>query len=328
MPGLAYEVARRAYLAARRARGRLLNRLDPPILILIYHRVASLPSDPQLLAVSPPHFRDHLGFLKDNFAIARFEDDWSRVDKPAVVVTFDDGYADNVLQALPIVEEVGVPVTFFVSTGNVGTTREFWWDELERLVLGRWEFSPQFTIRDGEIERSWSTASSADRQELYRELHRLMLTLDPARRVEWIARLREWAQASEEGREVHRPMTVDEMRRLAASRWATVGAHTVSHSRLSALPVAAQRAEIFESKQQLEAWIGREVRVFSYPFGRRADYTRATRELCREAGFEKAAANFRGQVHAWTDRFQLPRLLVRDWPLDVFTERLKVFWEE
>jgi peptidoglycan/xylan/chitin deacetylase (PgdA/CDA1 family) len=52
--------------------------------------------------------------LKDTVPVVRFEEDWSKIKKPAVAtITFDDGYADNVLEALPIIEEVGVPVHLF-----------------------------------------------------------------------------------------------------------------------------------------------------------------------------------------------------------------------
>jgi peptidoglycan/xylan/chitin deacetylase (PgdA/CDA1 family) len=121
-------------------------------------------------------------------------------------------------------------------------------------------------------------------------------------------------------------MSVQELRALAASDRATIGAHTVTHSRLAALSRDAQREEIAASKKQLEAWIDRKVTVFSYPFGRRRDYTRESMALCREAGFTKVAANFPGQAHRWSDPCQIPRHLVRDWPVDLFAQKLREFW--
>jgi peptidoglycan/xylan/chitin deacetylase (PgdA/CDA1 family) len=52
-----------------------------------------------------------------------------------VAVTFDDGYADNLLNGKPLLECYDVPVTVFVTSGYVGAGREFWADELERLFL-------------------------------------------------------------------------------------------------------------------------------------------------------------------------------------------------
>jgi peptidoglycan/xylan/chitin deacetylase (PgdA/CDA1 family) len=121
-------------------------------------------------------------------------------------------------------------------------------------------------------------------------------------------------------------MTADELRRLAGSRWVTIGAHTVTHTPLSTLSEEQQREEIVSSKIRLETLLGTGIKVFSYPFGRRSDYNRASVRICRETGFSKAASNFPGQAHRWTDRYQLPRQLVRNWGIDDFTRRMKDFW--
>lgn len=304
----------------------LVNLLDPPVLVLTYHRVTRLQSDPQLLAVTPEHFRVHLQFLKNKFPIIRFEDDWSNVKNASVAITFDDGYADNALGALPILEETGVPATFFISTGAIGTDQEFWWDELERIFLGEWAFPERFELDDSRFGRTWPTGTVAERHVLFEALLRLMKEVDALKREHWLMQLRRWAGAGKEWREFNRAMTVEELQRLCQSRLATIGAHAITHTPLSSLPAAEQRKEIEGSKKQLESWLGREIRVFSYPFGSRRDYTQETVDLCREVGFAKAAANFPGQTHRWTDPYQIPRLVVRNWPVEVFAKHLRKFW--
>jgi peptidoglycan/xylan/chitin deacetylase (PgdA/CDA1 family) len=153
-----------------------------------------------------------------------------------------------------------------------------------------------------------------------------MMELDPRRREEWLSQLRGWAQAGEAGRATHRAMTCEELQRLAGSEWVTIGAHTVSHPSLASLAEDLQRQEVFSSRHRLETLLGRKITTFSYPFGRKKDYNRTSVRLCREAGFVKAAANFPGQVHSWTDPYQLPRQLVRNWGLDTFAARVKDFW--
>jgi len=305
---------------------RLINRIDPPVVILLYHRVTTLPSDPEMLAVTPGNFREQMLHLKDTFPIVRFEEDWSKISKPAVCVTFDDGYADNALEALPILEEVEVPATFFISTGTIGSRSEFWWHEVERIILEKQSLPPLFTLEADSFERSWSTGLPEDRQEFYQGLVRHMNDADAEHRTDWLVQLRRWAQTNEEAADRHRAMTVDELRLLAGSSRVTIGAHTVTHTRLSSLSPAVQREEISASKRELEAWLGREIAIFSYPFGRRSDYTQESIALCRQAGFSKAAANFPGQAHRWTDPYQIPRHLVRNWPLEIFTGKLRGFW--
>jgi peptidoglycan/xylan/chitin deacetylase (PgdA/CDA1 family) len=305
----------------------LLNLADPPVIVLVYHRVTSLSCDPEMLAVTPENFRAQMHYLKDNVPLVRFEEDWTKAPRPAVAVTFDDGYADNALEALPILEEVRVPATFFVSTGTIGTTRKFWWYELERIIMESQSLPSSFTLNDGRFGKSWPTGTSSERQQFYQQIVPLMKNIGPERREGWLAQLHLWAGGGDEiGDPTHRTMTVEELLLLAESDWATVGAHTVTHSRLSSLTVTAQLEEISASKRQLEAWLGREITVFSYPYGRRSDYTSETVELCRKAGFSKAAANFPGQAHGWTDPYRIPRLLVRDWPVETFAKRLREFW--
>lgn len=318
-----YRSSRSVSLAAK---NRLLNLIDQPVVILIYHRVTTLPTDPQMLAVTPDNFRAQLQFLKNNFPILRFEDDWSGITEPSVAITFDDGYADNALEALPVLDELGVPATFFVSTGAIGDTREFWWDELERIILGHWSFADRFVLEDNRFGRAWPTATGTDRQKMYNEIHPLIKKIDAVCRENWFSQLRSWADANEAARATHRSMTLDELQALSQNPWVTIGAHTVSHTPLSTLPVQFQSEEIAESKKQLENWLSKEITVFSYPFGGLVDYTPESVRLCKKAGFVKSAANFPGQAHRWSDPYQLPRQLVRNWPIDFFAKEMEQFW--
>ncbi len=315
------------YRTIRRPVNRVFNFFDPPVLVLTYHRVATLSSDPEMLAVTPVNFRAQMRHLKENVSLVRFGEDWTKAPKPAVAVTFDDGYADNAIAALPILEEIGVPATFFVSTGMIGTVREFWWHELDRILLSGQNLPASFTLQDDCSGKRWSTDTRSEREQCYREIVHLMSRADPERRENWLAQIRLWSHCGNEPVDSpHRTMTPDELRILAASSVATIGAHTVTHSRLSSLSIAAQREEITTSKKHLEAWLGREINVFSYPFGKRRDYTKGTIALCREAGFAKAAANFPGQAHQWTNPYRIPRILVRNWPGALFAEKLRGFW--
>ena len=306
---------------------RLLNLVDPPVVVLLYHRITTLASDPEMLAVSPDNFRAQMQHLKDNFPIVRFEEDWAKASKPAVAITFDDGYADNLLEALPILEETGVPATFFISTGTIGTGAEFWWHELEHILLEKQSLPSSFTLSDKRYGRTWSTATDRERQELYNSIVRLMNAGTAAQRDLWLMQLHWWAGTKTTPVNIHRAMTVEELRLLAESSRVTIGAHTVTHTRLSSLTVEAQREEMTTSRQQLETWLGQKITVFSYPFGRRDEYTKESIALCRDVGFVKAAANFNfpGQVHRWTDPYQIPRHLVRNWPVEMFATQLRGF---
>jgi peptidoglycan/xylan/chitin deacetylase (PgdA/CDA1 family) len=197
---------------------------------------------------------------------------------------------------------------------------------LEGVLLQEGEFHSRFTLNDVRYGRAWGTETVQQRKVLYTALNALMQRVSADRREDWLSQLEEWTDPGNKGKSIHRSMTREELKRLAASPWVAIGAHTVTHPALAALTEEQQRKEILISKQELENIIGKKITTFSYPFGRKKDYNRTSVRLCREAGFIKVAANFPGQVHRWTDPYQLPRHLVRNWNLDTFTAEMKSFW--
>lgn len=297
---------------------------------LIYHRVAQLAVDHHMLAVRPERFRQHLIHLRDNFRILTPQEmqaclESGNVPADGIVITFDDGYADNYQNMLPIVEELQVPVTVFVSTDLLGTSREFWWDELERIFFGpSGHASPlEFNGRQGAIR--YATETREERREVCNQLHGFMKQLKPAERESCLDSLRKWAGTGADGQASHRVLTHEELARLSRSPFVTIGAHTRTHTALSILTAEEQLAEIAGSKRELEELTGCPVEFFSYPFGARQDYTPETTALCRQAGFKGSYANFHGHIFKSTDPFQVPRMLVRDWEIDTFRQRLGAF---
>jgi len=316
---------RRALRAAQRAVNRLVNLFDSPIVVLAYHRVADLERDPQALAVGAKRFRAQMRLLRGRYQLLRLEDSWPRVERPAAIVTFDDGYADNATTALPILEQEEVPATFFVSVGAVESGREFWWDELERWLLTDAPLPHPIAIGDGPDRRAWSTRTQEDRRKLYEALHSQLRDSTPARRERLLEELRAAIGGVEAPRPSHRPLTTAEIAVLGRSRWASVGAHGVSHTPFSALSLEEQREEMLTSRERLRSWCGAEVASFSFPFGGRRDFTRDSVRLAREVGFRRVAANTPGQIRRWSDPFLVPRFLVRDWNEDRFAFELNRF---
>lgn len=284
------------------------------MIILLYHRIIDLPVDPQLLCVRPENFAEQLDAIRRVATIVPLQDALTANHQgsasPRVAITFDDGYADNAETALPILREFAAPATVFVTARDDGASREFWWDELESLLLAdtqdRWNvMQPPLHPRHVEYLNYFNQMRNLPAAEQQHTLDELSLALGRPRDV----------------RPTQRVMTDDQLRELAASRLVDIGAHTLSHPVLSAMSEDVQRREIQESKARLESIISAPVRTFSYPYGTRKDYTPATVACVREAGFSLACSNFSGTVTAPSYPFQLPRHLVRDWPVVEFTER-------
>lgn len=351
---------------------RLANRARPAALILLYHRVTTLDSDPQWLSVAPAVFAAQIEVLARNYTMLSLADlhrhlDAGTLPHRAVAVTFDDGYADNLQLAKPALEKHGAPASVFVTSAFVGAHEEFFWDELERLLLrpgrlprqlnlappreGAGLASPMtcelgadepwtWTLADEDADytpdraaahRGWNVLSPetpTQRHAAYRALCAALAEADPGARARWLETIRTRLGVDAGGRESHRTMTADELRRLASGGLIDIGAHTVTHARLSSLAEDAQRREITESKRTLEDFLGRPITAFSYPFGNHADYTADTVRLVREAGYEYACSNFGGAVRAGADPLQLNRVLVRDWSPEQLDRRLREWFLE
>lgn len=319
-------------------------------LILVYHRVAEIPSDPMLLCVSPNHFGEHLEILRQDFRPVRLQPlaklgQGGDIPRRSIAVTFDDGYADNLHSGKPLLERHNIPATVFATTGYIDERHEFWWDELDRLLLQpgtlpnslhlninervhQWELGQAARYSDETYQhhRGWSVLEKVDpgsRQRLYRSLSELLRPLTDKERRKVLSELRAWAGSDPVGRETHRALSADELLHLNAGDLIEVGAHTVSHPVLSKLSAAAQQAEIEGSKRRLEDILGHPVATFAYPYGSRSDYTAETVTRVKEAGFAFACSNFYDVVWRGSDRFQLPRVLVRDWDGDEFANRLE-----
>jgi peptidoglycan/xylan/chitin deacetylase (PgdA/CDA1 family) len=302
------------------------NRLATPVLVLLYHRVCELPSDPQSLAVSPSRFRAQLQWLSKNFPVVRFDQDWSSLQRPSVCITFDDGYADNVTHALPIIEELGLHTTFFITAGMVDADREFWWDELEQLLLIPRDRPTQLALQYEGRRIELATADTNACQRAYQALHGLLRPLAHPARERLLQQLRHWVGTTGMARDSHRAVDTEQLHRLAASPHAGIGAHTVNHDVLSVLPPAAQRQQIADSRDQLAAAAQLSIDLFAYPYGGRRDFNRDTMEICRELGLRRCAANVPGLAYPWTDPMRIPRQVVGDWEMGQFESWLRWSW--
>lgn len=336
----------------RRAGRRIVNRFLKRAIILLYHRVIDLPSDPQLLCVSRRNFAEHLQVIQKygRPIQAKSLDQALRQENRgecAVVVTFDDGYADNLYNAKPLLERYEIPATIFVTTGYLGSKKEFWYDGLERIFLDEetlpgklrlqvrdswyeWDLGAASDRGDGSLEnfRHWNVSWRDDptvRHGVYRSLYRILHPLPDEERQQIIKALASWAGIDPVHRPSHRTLLPEELIRLAEGGLIEVGAHTVSHPLLSAIPLIEQAEEIARSKTQLEEIVGQPVNSFAYPFGGQSHYTEQTVTAVREAGFARACSSFAGLVCRGTDPWQLPRIVVRNWDRDEFTRALEAW---
>ncbi len=279
---------------------------EPRLSILMYHRVhaqadAIFPGEPDAA-----HFERLMRFVARSFSVMTLGQAVCRLqqgDLPsrALVITFDDGYADNVGVALPILQRCGLLATFFVSSGFLDGGR-MWNDSVIEVVRACPLAEIDLTTFD---LGSCSLAGPAARRAVIENLLPRIKYLSLDERQAAIAHLQDVSGVHE--LPANLMMSSDQLRLLHRAGM-EVGGHTVHHPILTTLTLAEAETEISTGRSRLQEIIDAPVEVFAYPNGNpERDYDHCHVELLRRLGFSGAVSTARGVARTGDDLLQLPR---------------------
>lgn len=282
------------------------------VAILAYHGVDQS-EDPLLnfdgLQVSPERFSEHLAVLSRGWRVRPLADVVRRLvsgDEPepnTAVITFDDGYRNNLTQAAPLLKSFEFPATFFVTTGFLDGTCAPWWYRL-RAAVSASKCRSVMIGPDRIVDIQTLSAKMAAVAQWERELRDL-----PARdREERLARIVEACQ-TEPPPAVFPMLNWQEVRSLIGMGF-EVGAHTVSHVSLAREDAERARSEIVDSVNRVQAMTGTRPRSCSFPYGQAPGVGNAADALLKEMGMCCAVTTVSGMNRAGDDPYRLRRLNV------------------
>jgi peptidoglycan/xylan/chitin deacetylase (PgdA/CDA1 family) len=283
---------------------------QPGVIVLTYHRIAG--DAPNLGGISVAHFAEQMRWVRE--VCEPIGPDalldgarWSRRQRPAVLVTFDDGYRSYHDYAYPILKQYDIPAAMFLITSLLDDAESLMWtDRVQWAALSTTRTSVHIPwLTDGvpiQLPDAGAKAAlgSAARSHLK--------AVPNAVREE---RLDELVSTLGGGRPQERQMmTWDEVRRTMDLT--TYGGHTHTHPILSRLDRAGATREIVTCRDRIAAETGRSPTHFAYPNGMPEDYTRETQDLLREAGFRVAFCSSDGIAGADTDWMAVKRISSAD----------------
>lgn len=224
----------------------------------------------------------------------------------SIVLTFDDGYKDNLTLAYPILKRKKIPFCLYVTTDFPNAKARLWWYALEGLILSQKQIN--FDFNGGSY--LWKLNTPKERNTAFNEIKCLLLA-NSSHQEEIFSKLGLktdiFFQLSQK-----LCLSWDEIKKLAEDPLVTIGAHTTTHRRLSALTEAELQFEIQNSKSELEKKLGINIIHFSYPFGDRDSCGPREFKAVEAAGFKTAVTSREGniQYRHKENNYTLPRFLV------------------
>ena len=291
---------------------RLCTRNEVPI--LNYHGVISNNFKFELPYHIPQDiFSQHIEYLSSNYYCVSLEECVARViegsvlPRSALVITFDDGFSNNLHRALPILEKYSVPATIFVVSGYINR-KELLWPEKLAITLSRANSTEIYfdntTFRIGnkdELSQAYNAITKTFKRYSTSEIDQCINGLVPQGRLNILS------DEEEIFLDDFRLLTSDELRLLSAHELITIGSHTVSHKRLSLLSSEESSLEIAKSKENLEKTCGK-ISYFAYPYGGNGtDFNDDHSKIVAKQGYKAAFSVDSIGMNLMSDILSIPR---------------------
>jgi peptidoglycan/xylan/chitin deacetylase (PgdA/CDA1 family) len=272
----------------------------------MYHRITE--PDSPFPGLDVGVFRDQMEWLRDNCTL--LEPDAlplggpaDRPRRPAVLVTFDDGYRDYRELAYPVLHQLGIPALVFLATDFIDDPRKLLWSD--RLYLAVRETRRGACAPPWRPERSLSLADAAARAAFLAACKGHLKAL-PEREKDTLVEALLAALDAAPAPVPRQMLDWSEIRSSSdLTRW---GGHTHTHRILSRLPPEESEAEIAKCRERIAAETGRRPRAFAYPNGLAGDFDSTTQRQLREHGFEVAFTAYAGGFDGAADWLAVPRV--------------------
>jgi peptidoglycan/xylan/chitin deacetylase (PgdA/CDA1 family) len=225
-----------------------------------------------------------------------------------VIITFDDGYADNFTIALPILNRLGLKAAFYVTVDCIEPQRMPWFCRLRHAFA----LTDCETWTAAETGRVWQFRDASERRQAFLSCSGACARLAGAAQERLISRLERELAVEPLAPQERLMMTWDQIRELHRQGH-IVGSHTLSHPNLAHLTIADVSREMCESKQRLEEQLAAPIVHFSYPSPiLQPHWNEETVACCQAAGYQTAVTCTAGGVFPTDCRLALNRLYAQE----------------
>lgn len=271
----------------------------PGVKILAFHQVSNERFDPLFMKIRIEIFEDLIRYLKKNYTILPLREYFDRetyhkaIDKNSIVITFDDGYRDNYLNAYPILKKYNVPATLFLSAEAVNNNSFLWYDTIVSVFKNTRKNSIELRLPES---KKYQLVSLKNKYLAIRDTIAYAKNLPPLERDAFINSLLKLFDENRITKSKCSEMMLSwEMVKEMHETGITFGSHGLTHTRLINLSKEAIEKEVHASKKLIEEQGGAEALFFAYPNGQRDDFEEITEDILRSNSYLGACTLIKGE---------------------------------
>lgn len=278
------------------------------LLILLYHGVTSTKSvgieNASGKHIARDKFIEHMRFVKANHNAISIDEalngPWP--DFP-IVITFDDGFENNYTEAAPILDELGIPATFYITSGMVDTDLMFWVDVLEDCIN-------RTSISDIHIDEG--SFSLANKYNALSQIKTICKAESIKRKNDIISQVIQQTNItpSIHASDNYKKIKWHQVREMHQNGLFTIGGHSLCHDILSRMDDAQLKADINSSVDLLDYNLDCEIKHFSYPEGQEDHFDERAVKILQDRGIVCSPTAIKGLNKAGADPFYLKRVML------------------
>ena len=253
--------------------------------ILNYHRVLNdnefneeiRPDDN--LVLSKSIFEKQISFIKENFTPISINKISEQTDykKKRIVITFDDGYLDNLVNALPILKKYECPAIIYITTSFLDNKNDAWWFKIWELILNNDEITYK--------KNKFDTSNLEKKRKSYSFFCKKIFLMKKKDQKIFFDDLI-FANKTKTFEKKLLFLSSDNLKYLNKEDLIEIGCHTHYHQNLNILNEEETTNEIKISKDILEKILQRKINHFSIPFGTKKTYSNKTINIIASHGFK------------------------------------------